>query len=163
MARFVGEYRYAVDPKGRINLPAPFRKILAPGGKDTSFIVTRGFELCLVVYPMEIWEALELENAKLEWTDDDVRYYLRLLNSKASEQSFDKQGRIVLSKERRHWARIGKEVVIVGGGLTHLEIFSPEVYQTYLKGEFAYEDDMDARYIEAAKRAHQTIRKLQID
>ncbi len=170
VARFVGEYRFAVDPKGRINIPARFRKLLAPGGSRSeggndskSFIISRGFELCLMAYPMEIWEALETENASLDWTNDDVRFYLRFLNSNASEHSFDKQGRIVLTQEVRNWARIDRDVVIVGGGRTHFEIFSPVVYDEYLKGTFRYENAVDAKYIEAARKAHMTIRKLSAD
>ncbi len=164
VARFVGKYSFAVDPKGRINVPARFRKLLTSGvggdGGANSFIVSRGYELCLMAYPMDMWEALEEANAELDWTNDDVRYYLRYLNSNADEHSFDKQGRIVLSRDVRKWTHIKDDVLIVGGGRTHFEIFSPEIYQSYLDGTFRYASSIDAKYVETARKAHATIRRL---
>ena len=160
MARFTGKYEYAVDKKGRINVPSPFRKLLTTDDGENSFMLCRGFELCLMAYPMEFWEALERETSRLDYTNDDVRFYMRMLNSNATEHTFDKQGRIILPREVRDWAQIGDNVVIVGGGRTHFEIFSPKIYQEYLDGTFRYPNAVDAKYIDAARKAHATINRL---
>ena len=48
---FMGEYRHTVDPKGRLIVPSKFRELLG-----AEFVVTRGLDGCLFVYPMEIWD-----------------------------------------------------------------------------------------------------------
>lgn len=160
MARFNGSYNFAVDPKGRINIPSRFRKLLTSGDGENSFMLCRGFELCMMVYPMETWDALEEENAGLDYTNDDVRKYRRLLYANANSHTFDKQGRIVLTQEVRDWAHIGDNVLIVGTGGTHFEIFNPEIYQSYLDGTFRYESAIDEEYVKVARKANETIRRI---
>ena len=69
---FMGEYRHTVDPKGRLIVPSKFRELLG-----AEFVVTRGLDGCLFVYPMESWEAYveELKKLPLTGLDPDKRYY----------------------------------------------------------------------------------------
>lgn len=132
MDRLLGSYRFAVDAKGRINIPARFRKVLSPE-PDGPMIVTRGLERCLAVYPLAQWEIEERKLRSLPYTKSHARFYAREMASQAMDTALDKQGRILLSREHREWANIGDEVLILGV-ITHLEIFSPEVHEAYRSG-----------------------------
>ena len=132
MNRLLGRYRFVVDPKGRISIPARFRKILSPKA-GTPIIVTRGFDNCLAVYPLAEWETEERQLRGLPYTVGNARLYAREMASSALDAKLDKQGRILLSREHRDWARIEGEALILGV-ITHLEIFNPEVYEAYRSG-----------------------------
>lgn len=72
---FMGEYRHTVDPKGRLIVPSKFRELLG-----AEFVVTRGLDGCLFVYPMESWEAYVEELKKLPLTDRNARLFTVLLS-----------------------------------------------------------------------------------
>ena len=139
MATFKGFYRYNVDHKGRINIPAKLRKT----GTSTlheSFVVTRGLEGCLFLYPTEEWEKVEEKLRALPFTQSHNRYFSRLLLSNASDVWVDKQGRIAIPQPLIEFSKIKKEVLILGV-LERIEIWDPEVYQKYLDGfEQSYEE-----------------------
>ncbi|MEK7748795.1 MAG: division/cell wall cluster transcriptional repressor MraZ, partial [Bacteroidota bacterium] len=58
MSSFKGRFTYAVDDKGRIALPAKLRKSISTNSKG-NFVVTRGLERCLYIYPHDEWNKLE--------------------------------------------------------------------------------------------------------
>jgi MraZ protein len=132
LERLLGRYQFSVDPKGRIKIPARFRKILAPKA-GTPTIITRGFDKCLALYPIAEWETVERELRILPYNVAKSRLYTRELASYAVEAELDKQGRVLLSREHREWAGIDSEVLILGV-ITHLEIFNPEEYERYRSG-----------------------------
>src|SRR5574337_1072223 len=57
MSSFKGRFSYSIDNKGRIALPAKLRKSVSPEANE-SFVLTRGFEQCLFVYPQDEWNKL---------------------------------------------------------------------------------------------------------
>ena len=57
---FVGEYSHNIDAKGRVIIPAKFREQLGE-----QFMITKGFEGCLFVYPMDVWEELDRKSTRL--------------------------------------------------------------------------------------------------
>ena len=69
---------YAVDEKGRVNLPAKLRKYVSPECNDT-FVLTRGFEKCLYVYPVDEWNRLEQNLRNLSSYDAEHRRFMRTL------------------------------------------------------------------------------------
>lgn len=108
---FVGEYLHSVDNKGRVALPAKFREMLGP-----RFMITRGLDQCLTVYPSEEW-AHVLETVKgLPQNQKEARAYARYFLSGAMEVDPDKQGRIVLPQSLREYAGISKDVYVLGVG-----------------------------------------------
>ena len=139
MATFKGFYRHTVDHKGRINIPAKLRK----AGDSTlheSFVVTRGLEGCLFLYPSEEWQGIEGKLRTLPFTQGHNRYFTRLLLSNASDVQVDKQGRIAIPQPLIEFSKIKKEVLVLGV-LERIEIWDPEVYQKYLDGfEQSYEE-----------------------
>jgi MraZ protein len=117
---FLGRYNHTVDDKGRLAVPARFRDELAGG-----VIVTRGFDGCLLVYPLATWAPLAEKVSSLSIADPDVRLLRRMLFANAVDIQLDKQGRILAPADLRTHAGIEREAVVVGMN-TFFEIWSPE-------------------------------------
>jgi MraZ protein len=115
---FLGEYEHSIDTKGRVAVPAKFRAQLEGG-----LVVTRGFERCLQVYPMEQWQALSERVSSLSLGSTEARQLRRLLFASAFDTELDKQGRILLPAGLREYAGIGDSAVVAGMN-TYFEIWS---------------------------------------
>ncbi len=116
---FLGRFEHSIDTKGRLALPARYRDNLADG-----VVVTRGFDSCLLIYPMAVWSPLASKVSQLSISDPDVRALRRLLFSEAADLELDKQGRILIPSDLRNYAELDREAVIVGMH-TFIEIWSP--------------------------------------
>jgi MraZ protein len=106
---FLGTYRHAVDPKGRIAIPARFREQLPSGT-----IISKGPEGCLQVYPPDEWARVQSGMRISATTPAEERQLRRMLFGSARECEFDAQGRIVLSADHRSYAGIDAAAVVVG-------------------------------------------------
>ena len=133
MSSFKGSYAYSVDNKGRINIPSKLRKYVSPDANDT-FIITRGYEQCLFVYPLDEWNKLEQSIRELTTTNPKHRFFMRTLLEKATESQLDGQSRITIPKELLQFANIENEVLILGV-LERIEVWDPNVYQEYQKAQ----------------------------
>lgn len=122
---FLGEFQHTIDDKGRVIVPAKFREAL---GKN--FIVTRGLDNCLFVYPQEEWSLMEEKLKKLPFTKSDARAFVRFLFSGATECELDKQGRILLPVNLREYAQINKDCIVIGVS-NRVEIWSKERWDMY--------------------------------
>lgn len=122
---FMGEFQHSIDEKGRIIIPAKFRELLG-----TSFVVTRGLDHCLFVYPMEEWSLLEQKLKSLPLMKADARAFSRFFFSGATEVEWDKQGRVNLPGNLRQYAKLEKECVIIGVS-NRVEIWSKETWSEY--------------------------------
>lgn len=144
MSPFFGKYSYTVDQKGRMNIPAKFRKVLSPEANDT-FISIRGIDQCLFVYPLDVWkERIVKKVEQLTEVDKNHRYFIREMASNASESTLDKLGRIVVPTELCKLAKINREVLIIGA-FHRIELWNPEIYNLYSKGsEQTYEEIAEA-------------------
>ena len=131
MSSFKGSYAYSVDKKGRMNIPARLRKYVSPEANDT-FVITRGFEQCLFVYPLDEWSKLEQSIRQLSPTNPQHRYFTRTLLENAVESALDRQSRIIIPTGLLHLAAIEKEVFILGV-LERIEIWNPNIYREYQK------------------------------
>ncbi|MBP9211963.1 MAG: division/cell wall cluster transcriptional repressor MraZ [Bacteroidetes bacterium] len=133
VSSFKGSFNYTVDSKGRINIPAKMRKNLSPDANE-SFVITRGFENCIFVYPNDEWAKREAELAKLQQTNRDDRLFTRLLLQYAADVELDGQHRIVLTKELMEYAKISGDVLILGV-FDRIEVWNPEEYTKYLEAQ----------------------------
>lgn len=124
----LGEYEHSVDTKGRVAVPAKFRAQV-----ETGLVVTRGFERCLFVYPMEEWQALSQRVSGLSVGQAEARQLRRLLFASAFDTEVDKQGRILLPATLREYAGIG-ETAVVAGMNTYFEIWAKEAWETEQAG-----------------------------
>ncbi len=121
----MGEYRHNVDEKGRMIVPAKFRDNLG-----SSFVVTRGLDRCLFVYPQEEWKKLENQLKTLPFTKKDARAFTRFFFSGATECEIDKQGRVNIASPLREYAQLDKECVVIGVS-NRVEIWSKVIWEEY--------------------------------
>ena len=127
---FKGEYNHSIDAKGRLIVPANLREELGQ-----SFVVTKGLDGCLFVYPSEEWKNIESKFSQIPLTTKDARKFSRFFFAGAADCELDKQGRILLPAVLREYAGLTKEVVLVGV-LNRVEIWSKDRWMD----ENEYED-----------------------
>jgi MraZ protein len=131
---FTGEYRHAVDVKGRIAVPARFRAQL-----DGGAVVARWLDTCLAIFPMAAWEELSAKVGSLPVTDPNARLLQRQLFAGAFETELDRQGRVLVPQGLRAFAGLEDEAMVLGSR-DHAEIWAPTRWETYSESL----DDPDA-------------------
>jgi MraZ protein len=129
MSSFKGSYTYSVDDKGRVSLPAKLKKYVSPEANET-FVITRGFEKCLFIYPQDEWNKIETNLRKLSSYDPEHRLFVRTFLEPAIECQLDVQSRLSIPQELREYAGIQGEVRILGA-LERIELWNPKVYDEY--------------------------------
>ena len=122
---FMGEYHYSIDDKGRLTIPSKLRYDLGE-----KFIVTRGLDNCLFIYPMNEWNNVinkykELPNTK------DARNFMRFFLYGATVCEFDKQGRINIQTPLLNYAKLTKDCVIIGVS-ERIEVWSKEKWEEFI-------------------------------
>ena len=122
---FMGEYQHTIDPKNRLIVPSKFRE-----GLGQRFVITKGLDHCLFVYPIDEWKLLEGKLRSLPFTKADARAFVRFFFSGASECEIDKQGRILLPPNLRSHAQLDKDVMVIGVA-SRIEIWAKEVWDAY--------------------------------
>lgn len=115
---FMGEYNHTVDTKGRLIIPSKFREDL---GEE--FVITKGLDGCLFVFPNNEWQAFEEKLKALPLTNKSARQFSRFFVAGATPCELDKQGRILLPGTLREFAGLEKDVVLAGM-LNRIEIWS---------------------------------------
>jgi len=123
---FLGETRHVLDEKGRVVIPSKVRSAFKEG-----LCITRGFDNTLFVFPIEEWNRIDEKLRSLPLTDPNVLKFMRFWYSGAVQDELDPQGRLLIPKNLREYARIEKEVVIIGVS-NRLEIWSPELWDRYI-------------------------------
>jgi MraZ protein len=123
---FMGEYHYSIDDKGRITVPAKFRYELGE-----NFIVTRGLDNCLFIYPKHEWNNIITKYRELPNTKN-ARDFMRFFLSGATECEFDRQGRINVSTPLMKYADLNKECVIIGVN-DRLEVWSKDRWTNFIE------------------------------
>lgn len=122
---FIGEYQHTLDDKGRIIIPSRFREDLGDG-----FVMTKGLDNCLFVYPKSEWKVLEEKLKTLPLTNRDARAFIRFFFSGATECILDKQGRVLIPANLREHSKLDKDAVIIGVA-TRMEIWSKDEWDSY--------------------------------
>lgn len=106
---FLGRFENRLDEKGRLSMPAKFRPRLAEG-----FVITRGFEQCLTIFPMPEWQTLADNLARFPVTDQKARSLRRVLFAQAADTELDRQGRMLIPEYLREAAGLGADVIVAG-------------------------------------------------
>ena len=114
MPAFTGKYYYTVDPKGRIIIPSPLRKIIFDHYNTKLFAANALFDRCLHIYPQEEWSRLEEKVRPLPKSQEEVKFFMRRVIASAQEVELDKQGRILVPAAHRQDAGLNTDIVIVG-------------------------------------------------
>lgn len=127
---FRGQYKYTVDAKGRLSIPAKLRKHISPEANET-FVITKGTSNCIDIYPMNEWQVIEDKLLKLNPFDLDDAKFIRMFSQYATEDTWDSQSRILIPQVLLDHAKIEKEVLILGA-LKKIEVWNPKVYEDYI-------------------------------
>lgn len=122
---FMGEFHHNIDEKGRIIIPAKLRYDLGE-----NFIVTRGLDGCLFIYPKQEWDNIISKYKNLPDTKER-RHFMRIFLSGATVCEYDKQGRINIPEPLISFANLKKECIIVGVD-ERLEVWSKECWQQFI-------------------------------
>ncbi len=120
---FIGEYQHSLDAKGRMFMPSKFRDELGE-----SFIVTLGLDYCLFAFPIDEFEKLKVKIDSLSISNKEARQFARFFFAGACECETDKQGRIMIPAKLRNYAKLEKDVTVVGVS-TRLEIWNSEKWE----------------------------------
>ena len=122
---FMGEYHHSIDSKGRLIIPSKVRD-----GLGENFIVTRGLDGCLFLYPKVEWDK-KIEKFKELPDTKDKRQFMRIFLSGATICEYDKQGRINIPNPLIEFAKLEKDCIIIGVD-EKLEIWSKERWEEFI-------------------------------
>ncbi len=142
---FRGRYEHSIDDKGRLSIPSRFREALAR--RRQKVLVLTDFDSCVAAYPLDEWRQLEERIRKQSTLQKDIRAFLRLFYSGATETPVDGQGRILIPPQLRDKAAITREVMIVGV-LNKIEIWSKARWEEFLARSPVTFEDVAARLAE---------------
>jgi len=129
MIGFLGEYEATLDAKGRFLLPAGLKKQM-PDEDGNAFVINRGFEKCLTMYPLSSWEPIFTNISKLNDFDPKVREFRRWFLNGAIQMDLDSAGRLLVPKNLVEHARIDKDIVLVSA-VNKIEIWDKKTYQQF--------------------------------
>lgn len=131
MIGFLGEYEATLDAKGRFLLPAGFKKQLS-GKNNAHFVINRGFEKCLTLYPLQSWEPIFLQISQLNDFDPKVREFRRYFLNGATQLELDNAGRLLLPKNLVDHAGLEKDIVLVSA-VNKIEIWDKSKYTQFFE------------------------------
>jgi len=131
MIVFLGEYEVTLDAKGRFLLPAGIRKQL-PEGAGGQFVIARGFEKCLTLYPKQNWDPILAELSKVSEYKAENREFLRYFTMGATLMELDSAGRLLVPPNLKAHAGLEKDVVLVSV-INKIEIWDKGKYQQFFE------------------------------
>lgn len=137
-----GSYTATIDDKGRIKIPASFKRYLDQHYGNPDFYVTSLEGECARLYPLSEWEEIENKLALLPSMDPVKRKFLDRVNYFGQMQSLDPQGRILIHPLLRSSAELLGEVTIFGY-LTYLEIWSADRFRLRLNASPFTDEDAE--------------------
>ena len=126
-----GEFEATVDGKGRFLLPSAIKKQL-PEDSSNRFVINRGFEKCLSLYPADNWKPLFEQISKLNDFDPNVRQFTRYFFNGATELELDSADRLLIPPSLKEHAGINKDIVLVGS-LKKIEIWDAVKYKEFFE------------------------------
>jgi MraZ protein len=132
MAGLVGEYEVKLDVKGRFLFPSSLRKQLSPAAQE-NFMLNKGFEDCLTLYPMNEWEKLSEKLSKMNLFKPKNRMFYRLFHQGAKALALDGAGRILIPVTHMERVGLNKDVMIIAYN-DRIEIWDKTKYFELIEG-----------------------------
>lgn len=126
---FLGEFEVTLDTKGRFLLPAGVKRQL-PESEATRFVINRGIDKCLTLYPLQNWKPIFDRVLELDDFDPKAREFRRHYLNGAEEVEPDTAGRILIPPRLKEYAGLVKDAVLVAVG-NKIEIWDQEKYQQF--------------------------------
>ncbi|MGH7574245.1 MAG: division/cell wall cluster transcriptional repressor MraZ [Longimicrobiales bacterium] len=122
--RFLGSYQHQLDEKGRVSLPASFRREAA----DQRFVLVQPYPPALALYPELEWLKVEDRLSELMGKDADARLYVLSIMANAVEVVVDAQGRILIPQRLKEAAELDGQVLLVGA-IDKVELWNPDGFE----------------------------------
>lgn len=135
MAGLVGEYEVKLDAKGRFLFPAALKKQLSPSAQE-SFMLNKGFEDCLTLYPMNEWEKLSEKLSKLNLFNPKNRTFYRLFHQGAKAMTLDNAGRILIPVTHMERVGLDKDIMLIAYN-DRIEIWDKTKYFNFIDDNMA--------------------------
>lgn len=129
MTFFTSEYESKLDAKGRLVLPSRIKAQLPQGGEN-ELVIRRGFEQCLILYPMVEFKKVFSKISGLSEFNEEYRKLQRNFFSGTVTVELDNNGRFLIPKNMLTYAAVDKDVILVGMG-NKVEIWNPSIYEKH--------------------------------
>ena len=133
MSNLMGEYECKIDTKGRVMMPVALKKQIPTAAQNT-FVINRGFEQCLVIYPKNEWDTISEELNKLNLFSKKNRDFFRYFMRGATQLELDTNGRFLIPKSLLTYAGIAQELVLFAFS-NRIEVWNKATYETLLTDE----------------------------
>jgi MraZ protein len=132
MHQLLGEYECKIDAKGRMRLPSGLINQL--GEENPTFVINRGFENCLVLYPEKVWNEITKEVNALNQYDKRSRDFVRYFYRGAQRLGMDSADRILINKRLLDYAGVEKDVILSAVN-DRIEVWAMDKYDEMLDAE----------------------------
>lgn len=129
MTTLLGEYAATLDVRGRFLFPVGLKTQLKEE-KELKFVINRGFEKCLALYPLSTWEPLFAKVAGLNEFDPKQREFKRAFLNGATYVEPDAAGRLLLPPTLKAYAEMTKDIVLMASG-DKIEIWDSNKYKQF--------------------------------
>ena len=136
---FTGEYINSLDQKNRLSVPAKYRKSLNPIN-DKTFVICKGFDLNLLLYPVQEWKIVEEQLISLSSIRDTNRNFIRNIVRHANYVKYDSQGRIAIPDILLKYSNIKKDVLVIGM-LKKIELWDPNTLNKFESNKGILDED----------------------
>ena len=135
---FTGEYHNLLDQKNRLSIPAKYRNLLNPIN-DKTFVICKGFDPCLLLYPVEEWKIVEEQLSSLSSIKNKHRNFIRSIVRYANYVKYDSQGRIQIPETLLDYANIKKNITVIGV-IKKIELWDKKTLDKYEKNKDNFTD-----------------------
>ena len=126
--KFLGSFQHQLDEKGRLSLPAQFRR----EATDQRFVLVQAYAPSLALYPETEWLEVE-ERMQTMMRDPAARLWVLSVMSNAVEVTPDAQGRILVPAPLRSAAELDGQALLVGA-INKVEIWNPAKFEEAVRG-----------------------------
>lgn len=144
MPHLLGEFDCTMDAKGRVRLPSGLLKQL--GEEGHSFVMNKGFEKHLTLYPQSVWDKTVKEFETLNLYNNDTRNFLRRFHNGATPIEVDEQGRILIPKRLAEYAGVEKDVILNAFG-DKIEIWDAAEFERMMNDDTVNMADLAQRVL----------------
>lgn len=135
MAGLVGEFEVKLDEKGRFLFPSGLRKQLPPASQR-DFMLNKGFEDCLTLYPLPEWEKVSARLSKMNLFKPKNRMFYRLFHQGAKQIALDNAGRVLIPTTLTERVGLLQEVMLIAYN-DRIEIWDKSKYFNLIEGNMA--------------------------
>lgn len=133
MRPIFGEFECKMDSKGRFVLPSGLKKQL-PEDEQKEFVINRGLDQCLVLYPIKVWEEeLTRIHSRNQYVERNRAFARKFMNG-ATPVELDGSSRVLVPKRLAGYADLDKELVLVAS-FDRVEIWGRDAYEKWIASD----------------------------